>query len=71
MFAQVDDKGNQFLLLDEISDHREDASAVSFDDGFTVSKNGNRVPKMNTRGWELLVNWKAGLLDWIKLKDSY
>ena len=74
MFAQVDDKGNQFLLLDDISDYRKDASAVSVEDSFTVSKNGNRVPKVTTRGWDLLVNWKDGSSDWIKskdIKDSY
>jgi hypothetical protein len=27
-FAQVESKGNQFLLLQEITDHKEDHSAV-------------------------------------------
>jgi hypothetical protein len=27
MFAQVDSEGNQFLLLQEITDHKEDHSA--------------------------------------------
>jgi hypothetical protein len=28
MFAQVDSEGNQFLLLQEITDHKKDHSAV-------------------------------------------
>ena len=70
MFAQVDNKGNQYQLLKEITDHRKDLSAVSISDGYyVVSKNGNRKPKTTTRGWELLVNWKDGSSDWVKLKD--
>jgi len=69
MYAQVDSEGNQFQLLQEISDHRKDGSAVPMGDGFVRSKNGNEVPKITTRGWELLCNWKDGSSDWIKLKD--
>jgi hypothetical protein len=69
MFSQVDNEGRQFLLMDEIADHRKDASAITSDDGFVVSRNGNRVPKKTTRGWELFVNWKGGSSEWIKLKD--
>ena len=69
MFSQVDNEGRQFLLMDEIADHRKDASAITADDGFVVSRNGNRVPKKTTQGWELFVNWKGGSSEWIKLKD--
>jgi hypothetical protein len=69
MFAQVDGEGRQYLLMSEITDHRHDESAVSPDDGFVTSSNGNRVPKKTTRGWELMVVWKDGSSEWIKLKD--
>jgi len=69
MYAKVDSEGNQYQLLDEISDHRKDASAIPIADGFTRSKNGNAVPKVTTRGWELLCNWKDGSTSWVKLKD--
>jgi hypothetical protein len=67
MYAQVDDEGRQYQLLDEIADHRSDGTALRIEDGFTVSHNGNRVPKQTTRGWSLLVNWKDGSSDWVKL----
>ena len=69
MYAQVDAEGNQFQLLDEITDHKSDNSAIRIDDGFVTSRNGNRVPKPTTRGWSLLVSWKDGSTDWLPLKD--
>ena len=69
MYAQIDDEGRQYQLLDEIADHRSDGTALRVENGFTVSRNGNRVPKQTTRGWYLLVNWKDGSSDWVKLKD--
>jgi len=42
IYAQVDDEGYEHLLLDEIIDHRKDAAiAISNDDRFIVSSNGN------------------------------
>jgi hypothetical protein len=55
--------------LDEITDHRSDRTALQIENGFTVSQNGNCVPKQTTRGWFLLVTWKDGSSDWVKLKD--
>ncbi len=69
MYAQVDSEGNQYQLLSEITDHRSDNSAIQIADGFTTSRNGNRVPKSTTRGWSLLVSWKDGSSDWLPLKD--
>ena len=34
LYAQVDDQGFQYLLIDEIIDHKKDGSAVAADDGF-------------------------------------
>ena len=69
MFAQVDDEGHQYLLLQEITDHRKDNSAVPISDGFVRSANGMQKPKVTTRGWELLVQWKDGSVSWEKLKN--
>ena len=67
MYAQVDDEGNEFLLLKEITDHRSNGSAIQIADS-TVS-NGMEKPKKTTRGWFLLVQWKDGLASWEKLSD--
>ena len=69
MYSQVDSEGRQFQLLDEIVDHKSDNSAIKIEDGFMISRNGNRIPKQTTKGWSLLVSWKDGSTDWIKLKD--
>ena len=69
MFAQVDDEGNQYLLLQEITDHRKDNSAIPISDGMTRNSNGTKKPKVTTRGWELLVQWRDGSVSWEKLKD--
>ena len=74
MYAQIDSEGNQYQLLSKIMDHKSDKSAIPIENGFTVSRNGNRVPKTTTRGWSLLVSWKDGSSDWMslkELKDSY
>jgi hypothetical protein len=48
MYAQVDDKGNKFLLLKEITDHRSDSSAIQIADGTVQSANGIEKPKKTT-----------------------
>ena len=69
MMSQIDSEGNQFLLLNEIQDHRKDGRAVSRANGFILSSGGNRHPKKTTAGWQLLVEWKDGSMDWVALKD--
>jgi hypothetical protein len=70
LYSQVDDEGHSHLLLmREIFDHRKDGTALSQQNGFTVSRNGNRVPKRTTKGWQLLVDWEGGSSDWISLTD--
>jgi hypothetical protein len=69
LYSQVDDEGHSHLLMNEITDHRKDGTALDQQNGFTVSRNGNQVPKRTTRGWQLLVEWKDGSSDWISLTD--
>ena len=69
LFSQVDSEGRQYVLLNEIVDHRKDFSAIPVSDGHIISKNGNRIPKQTTKGWQLLVEWKDGSTNWIPLKD--
>jgi hypothetical protein len=68
MFAQqVDDEGNQYLLLQEITNHKKDNSAIPISDGKISSANGQPKPKITTRG--LLAQWRDGSTSWEKLKD--
>jgi hypothetical protein len=69
LYSQVDDEGHSHLLMKEISDHRKDNTALDQSTGFTTSRNGNRVPKRTTRGWQHLIEWKDGSNDWISLTD--
>ena len=55
--------------MKEICDHRKTNRAISIADGFTTARNGTRVPKRTTVGWDLLVEWKDGTTDWVPLKD--
>ena len=65
----MDDEGLQYLLLQEITDHRKGNSVVPISEGTVRSANGTERPKVTTQGWELLVQWKDGSVSWEKLKD--
>ena len=67
--SQVDSEGHHFQILSEISDHYCDATAITKKNGFIRSSNGNLHPKKTTRGWQLEVEWKDGLICWVPLKD--
>jgi hypothetical protein len=69
IYAQCDDEGKQYTILDEIIEHSKDGNAIDITNGFTISANGNRVPKKTTRGWKLLCTWKDGSSNWIDLKE--
>ena len=67
MWAQVDDEGHQYMMLDEITDHRKDQSAVTKDTQYVVTKRGNQKLRQMTIGWDLCVLWKDGTQQWIGL----
>jgi hypothetical protein len=46
MYAQVDDEGSMFQLLDEIMDHKKDDTAIDIANGTVTSANGNVKPKL-------------------------
>jgi hypothetical protein len=68
IYTQVDNEGRHFVLLKEITDHRNNEDAITVDEGFVVV-NGQRKPKKTTKGWELLVEWKDGAVSWVPLKE--
>ena len=69
IFSQVDEEGRQYVLLSEIVDHKKDATAITKDEGYTISHNGRRVPKITTRGWKIQVEWKDGSTDWVPMNE--
>jgi hypothetical protein len=69
MYAQVNNEGNMFQLLDKIMDHKKDDTAIDIANGTVTSSSGNVKPKITTQGWQLLVLWKDKLMSWVKLKD--
>jgi hypothetical protein len=69
MYAQVDSEGNQYLLLQEITDHQSDNSAIPILEGTVCSANGLQKPKKTMRRWFLLVQWRDGSVSWEKLVD--
>ena len=69
ILAQVNEEGHRQLLLDEIIDHRTTKNCIKKEDGFIMTRSGQKRPKLTTRGWELCVQWKDGSTNWIALKD--
>ncbi len=69
MYAQVDDEGCQYAILEEIIDCHKNNSAILISKGMKRSVNGPLKPKVTTQGWELLCCFKDGLLCWVALKD--
>ena len=51
MFTYVDDEGNQYLIMNEITYHRKDNTAIPISDGMTCGHNGNESPKITIRSW--------------------
>ena len=71
VYSQVDTEGNEYILLQEICDHWKDGLAVAKDDMFVqhTRSGSNTVHRRNTKGWQLLVQWKHKITSWTPLKD--
>ena len=69
MFVQVDEEGNQYLLLKEIMDHKCDNSTVSISNDMIWTSSGTLKPKVTTHGWSLHVSWHDGSTSWEPLKN--
>ena len=64
IFAQIDDKGRHFVLLDSIMDHRSDGTQVLEEDGYVELPNGGPSWKITTKGWDILIQWKDEITTW-------
>jgi hypothetical protein len=69
LYTQVDDIGHQYLMLEEIMDHKRTADAVEDEEIFYVSSNGNIHQRKPTKGWKLCVTWKDGSSSWETLAN--
>ena len=73
MHSQVDDEGHQQVVLDSITGHKSDGSAVKKDDEH-IETNGKRHRRKSTRGWKHCCQWKDGSTSWetlASLKNTY
>ena len=68
IYEQLDDEGNKYRLIDQIIDHKKDASAIPLSNG-TIMLNGREHKKRTTRGWSFCVQWRDGTTSWEYLKD--
>jgi hypothetical protein len=68
MWAEVDQEGHQYSIMDGITGHRKDSNAVESKDQYMQTKSGRRL-RQTTAGWDLSILWKDGSESWIKLSD--
>ena len=68
LYSQVDCESNQFLILQEIGDHKKDGTAISCDDMWLKSQGGNQHMQHTTKGWRLCITTLWELL--CNLKES-
>ena len=72
MFAQeVDNEGNHFLLLKEITDHKWDHSVVLISDGMICTPQGTTKSKVTIHGWHLLVLWQDRSASWLGMTSRF
>ena len=69
LYSQIDSEGRQFLVLEEMTDHRTDDTAIGISDGDTVICNGNKHKKKTARGWEINTKLMESFSEWVLLKD--
>jgi hypothetical protein len=69
LYAQCDSEGRQYLFLSEIVDHEKSDNAISKDQGFYPSHNGNQARRKTTKGWKMCIEWKDGSMTWVPLSE--
>eukprot|EP00957_Ditylum_brightwellii_P047236 3587953-Ditylum_brightwellii.AAC.1 len=68
MFVMCDPEGNQYLLTNEIVDHKKDDHAIDVANQY-ITVNGRKSKSTTTAGLSLCVKWKDGTTSWEKLTD--
>ena len=54
LYLHVELEGRKFLVLEEISDHQSDRTAIYVADGLIISQGESNNPKKTTHVWELI-----------------
>ena len=57
------------MIFDDKVDHNVDGTDTIQQDGFIISKNGRKRQRENTKGWEIIIQWKDGSTSWDSMKD--
>ena len=69
LFAQIDNEGNQQVLMNEIIDYQTNGTELKQQDAFTTTKTGTQHRRETSNGWEFLIEWKDGSTNLVCLKD--
>jgi hypothetical protein len=69
LYSQCDPDGYEYILLDEIVDHRRTDTAIKLADQKVVCANGRTYLRRSTIGWHLCCQWKDGSSSWVNLAD--
>jgi len=67
MYAQVDADGFAHTMLDSITDHSRDVTAVPKADRYVVTQRGLKRERKTTVRWMVNVLWRVGSEQWIPL----
>ena len=68
LFTQVDNEGNQQVLMKEIIGYHTNGQEVKQQDAFITTRTGTKRRRETTKGWEILIEWKDGSMNWVTLR---
>jgi hypothetical protein len=69
IYLQCDPYGNQYLLLDQLIDHRSTDRAVALPDQVVHRKDGKTYRRKMTTGLQLCCQWMDGSTSWEAVRD--
>jgi hypothetical protein len=69
LYLQCDPNGNQYVLLEEIVNHRRLPTAIKLSDRKIVCADGKTYLKRSTIGWQIFCQWKDSSTSWENLAD--
>ena len=69
IYLQVNKFGRALQILEEITNHRCNHSAVALDDYTYTTSTRKKKTRRTTKGWFLNCLWQDSSSDWVALKD--